>query len=163
MRWNKRSSQISDPNRQTGSKTIQLKLSRLLPASREEVFDMWLNPESLRRWMRPGNAEAIHVELHPFVGGTFRIDTRTEDGRVFVHTGQYLEIRRPDKLRFTWNSSVLGELSSQVTIEFYMQGENCLMVLLHDLPPDDAIFEDHRKGWTTVLDLLTEVQRANEP
>ncbi len=122
---------------------------------------MWLNPESLRRWMRPGDAEAIYVELHPVVGGTFRIDTRAEDGHVFVHTGQYLEIHRPDKLVLTWNSSVLGDRSSRVTIELYEQGENCLMVLLHDLPPDNAIFEDHRKGWTNVLDLF--VQQQDDP
>jgi uncharacterized protein YndB with AHSA1/START domain len=135
----------------------------LLPASSEEVFDMWLDPESLKRWMRPGNAEAIYVELHPVVGGTFRIDTRTEDGRVFVHTGQYLEIRRPDKLMFTWNSTVLGDRSSQVTVEFYEQAGNCLMVLLHDLPPDETIFEDHRQGWTTVLNLLAQQHKAHEP
>lgn len=123
---------------------------------------MWLDAEGLKRWMRPGNAEAIYVELHPVVGGTFRIDTQIEDGRVFVHTGQYLEIQRPDKLVFTWNSSVLGERSSQVTIEFYQQGENCLMVLLHDLPPDDALIESHRQGWGTVLDLFTRQQKVNQ-
>lgn len=117
---------------------------------------MWLDPESMRRWMRPGDADAIYVELHPIVGGTFRIDTRTRDGRVVVHTGQYLEIQPPEKLRFTWNSSVLGEESSQVTLEFHPQGENCLMVLMHDLPPDDALFADHQNGWTTVLDLFVQ-------
>ncbi len=113
--------------------------------------------------MRPGNAEAIYVDLHPAVGGTFRIDTQTEDGRVVVHTGRYLEMQRPDRLKFTWNSSVLGDRSSQVTVEFYEQAGKCLMVLLHDLPPDDVIFEDHRKGWTTVLDLLVQHQAANKP
>jgi len=111
--------------------------------------------------MRPGDSEAIHVELHPVVGGTFRIDTQTKDGRVVVHTGQYLEIQRPDRLMFTWNSSVLGDHSSYVTVEFHAQGENCLMVLFHELPPDDVIFEDHRQGWTTVLDLLA-ASTANE-
>jgi len=122
---------------------------------------MWLNPDSLRRWLRPGNAEVIHAELQPFVGGTFRIDTKTEDGRIFVHTGAYLVIERPDKLVFTWDSTVLGDHSSQVTVEFYEQGENCLMVLMHELPPDNALFEDHRKGWAIVLDLLAEDQKTN--
>jgi len=133
-----------------------------MPASREEVFDMWLDPKSLTRWMRPGDADVIFVELDPVVGGTFRIDTQTQDGRVVIHSGRYLEINRPEKLMFTWNSSVLGERSSQVTVEFYRQGESCLMVLMHDLPPDDAIFEDHRNGWTGILDLFVREQRASE-
>jgi uncharacterized protein YndB with AHSA1/START domain len=127
-----------------------------LPAACDEVFDMWLNPESLTLWMRPGNAPVIYVETNPIVGGTFRFDTQTEDGSIFTHSGEYLEVNRPHKLRFTWNSSVLGENTSQVTVEFYEQAGNCLMVILHDLPPDEAIFADHTKGWAGVMDLLAQ-------
>jgi uncharacterized protein YndB with AHSA1/START domain len=132
----------------------------LLPASREEVFDMWLSPESLRRWMRPGDTEVAYAAVNPVVGGTFRIDMRDQDGHIFTHAGQYLEIQRPDKLSFTWNSTVLGAHSSQVTVEFYEQEGMCLMVLSHELPPDDALIEDHRKGWTTILNLLAEQQKG---
>ena len=111
--------------------------------------------------MRPGDTELAYVEVHPVVGGTFRFDMQADDGRVFVHTGQYLEIQRPRKLMFTWNSTVLGDHSSQVTVEFYEQAENCLMVLLHELPPDDALVESHRQGWTTILDLFVQYQQAN--
>ncbi len=123
---------------------------------------MWLDPDSFRRWMRPSDADLVYVELHPVVGGHFRFDLREKDGRVFVHTGQYLEIQRPEKLRFTWNSTALGDRLSQVTVEFYQQADHCLIVLLHDLPDDDATFKDHRRGWTLILDRLTDAQRANE-
>ena len=124
---------------------------------------MWLNPDSLRHWMCAMDTKVAYVEVHPVVGGTFRIDMQAEDGRIYVHTGQYLEIRRPDKLAFTWNSTMLGDRSSQVTVEFYEQAENCLLVLLHELPPDDALVESHRQGWTTILDLFAHAlrQQAN--
>lgn len=115
---------------------------------------MWLTPDSLRRWMRPGGAEVVSVDLQPTVGGAFRIDTQDPDGQIFIHMGRYVEIQRPARLVFTWSSSVLGEQLSQVTIEFHRQGEGCLMVLRHDLPPDETLFADHQKGWTAVLDLL---------
>jgi uncharacterized protein YndB with AHSA1/START domain len=117
---------------------------------------MWLNPESMSRWMYSSNCVAAHVELNPVVGGTFRIDMQEEDGRIFAHTGQYLAIERPHKLVFTWNSTVLGDQSSLVTVEFREQGENCLLVLRHDLPPDEKLFEEHRQGWTDILDLLAQ-------
>ena len=123
---------------------------------------MWLDPASLRRWMCPGDSVVAHVELQPVVGGSFRIDTRVKDGRVFVHTGQYLEIQRPERLVFTWNSTVLGDRSSQVTVEFYEQAENCLMVLIHELPADDELYEDHRKGWATILDLFMQHLKSSE-
>ncbi len=111
--------------------------------------------------MCPGDSTLVHVELTPVVGGTFRFDMQTKDGRILVHTGEDLQIQRPEKLVFTWNSTVLGSHSSQVTVEFYAQAENCLLVLLHELPPDETLFEDHRQGWTTILDLLAQVRDAS--
>jgi uncharacterized protein YndB with AHSA1/START domain len=140
-------------------KNVQLKLTRLLPATREEVFDMWLDPASLTHWMRPGGADVIFIEVHPVVGGTFRFDVQTQDGSIFSHTGEYLEILRPQKLRFSWQSTVLGERVSQVTVEFFQQAENCLMVLIHELPPDEAMVEDHRLGWNAIIDLLVQTHR----
>ena len=117
---------------------------------------MWLDPEGMRRWMYSSNCVAAHVELIPVVGGTFRIDMQEENGRIFAHWGQYLVIERPHKLVFTWNSTVLGDHSSLVTVEFHKQDENCLMVLHHDLPSDEKLFEEHREGWTDIMDLLAQ-------
>jgi len=142
------------------SRAIQLRLSKSLPASAEEVFDMWLDPESVVRWMRPSEAEIVYVELHPVVGGNFRFDMRESDGHIVSHSGQYLEIDRPKKLRFTWNSTVLGDRSSTVTVEFFEQADQCLVVLLHELPEDDAIFHDQERGWTLILERLLHAQSA---
>ena len=124
---------------------------------------MWLDADSLRHWMCTADNEVAHTELNPVVGGSFRFDMLANDGHLHVHTGQYLEIQRPEKLKFTWKSTVLGEYVSQVTVEFYQQAENCLMVLVHDLPPDEAVFEDHRQGWNEILDLLEREQQAKNP
>jgi hypothetical protein len=35
-------------------------------------------------------------------------------------------------------------------------------VLVHELPPDDEIYEDHRRGWATILDLFVQHQKTNE-
>jgi len=134
----------------------------MLPASPEEVFDMWLDSDSFRRWMRPSDADVVYVELHPIVGGTFRFDLREKDGSIVVHSGHYLEIQRPHKLSFTWNSTVLGDRSSLVTVEFHKQADSCLMVLIHDLPPDNVIFDDHRRGWSLILDRFAEAYSARK-
>ena len=53
---------------------------------------MWLNPESMRRWLCPGDTHVAYIELNPVVGGSFRIDMRAADGQVLIHTGNYLAI-----------------------------------------------------------------------
>lgn len=110
--------------------------------------------------MRPDDSVVVHIELNPVVGGAFRIDTRAKDGRIHAHSGHYVEIQRPHKLSFTWNSTVLGDHSSQVTVEFHQEAENCLMVLTHELPPDEEILRAHEAGWTGILDLLVQQQNS---
>ena len=115
---------------------------------------MWLDPESLRHWLCPGNTHVAYIELNPIVGGSFQIDMRTEDDQVYVHSGKYLEIQRPEKLVFTWNSPAVGERASRVTVEFHEKAEHCRLVLRHELLPDERAVENHRAGWTDILDRL---------
>ena len=49
------------------------------------------------------------------VGGEFQIDMHG-DGAVFVHTGKYLEIDRPNKLVVTWHSDGTGQQETVVTL-----------------------------------------------
>jgi uncharacterized protein YndB with AHSA1/START domain len=160
MRWNKRSSQKKRSPRQPRSKTIQLKLSKLLPASCEDAFDLWLDEAQLHLWMRPSDAEFVDVEWHPTVGNTFRLELRESDGRLFTHSGRFVEIQRPRILRMTWNSTVLGDHPSQVSVEFTQKAGNCVVVLIHDLPDDEAILSDHQSGWLVILQRFVETLDA---
>jgi len=40
---------------------------RLLPVSREEVFDAWLDPVSLAQWMCPGGVTTATVDVESAV------------------------------------------------------------------------------------------------
>ena len=118
---------------------------------------MWLNPESLRRWMCPCDTSVSHVEVQPVVGGAFRIDMRSADGTVAVHTGRYLEIQRPSRLVFTWRSPAV-EQGSQVTVTFADHPDGCLLELRHELLPNQESVDDHRAGWSDILEHLRQRQ-----
>ena len=89
---------MTDPSRPV------VRVVRRLPASREEVFDAWLDAESLQEWMCPGATRKTVAEVDARVGGRFRIVMTGEHGDT-EHTGEYREIRRPDRLVFTWIST----------------------------------------------------------
>ena len=48
---------------------------REIAAPAEELFDAWLDANSLATWFRPGGTREARVEMDPRVGGTFRIVT----------------------------------------------------------------------------------------
>jgi uncharacterized protein YndB with AHSA1/START domain len=104
----------------------------------EVVFDAWLSPELVRRWMGAALDESmpgtrmVEVAIDARVGGTFTFtDTRDEDES--GPTGTYLEIDRPRRLAFTWLPED-GE-HSVVTIDIEPTETGCRLTLVHEMEP----------------------------
>jgi Activator of Hsp90 ATPase homolog 1-like protein len=55
-----------------------LKITRLLNATRQEVFAAWTDPASVKQWLCPEAVAVARVELDVRVGGAFRIDMQDQ-------------------------------------------------------------------------------------
>jgi uncharacterized protein YndB with AHSA1/START domain len=89
-------------------------------------------------------------------GGSFTIVMHVGEDKI-PHTGKYLEINRPDKLVFTWESpfSVDG---STVTLNFSATDKNKTDIeLTHVRFIDEGTRSDHEGGWGNILDVLDDV------
>ena len=126
-----------------------LRVVRRLPASPEEVFDAWLDADSLREWMCPGTIQVSVVEVDPRVGGRFRIVMGSTE-----HTGEYRELRRPDRLAFTWISEHTLDRETLVTVELRAIGRETELTLTHEQLPDDEARLKHERGWTGIVEKL---------
>ncbi len=69
--------------------------------------------------------------------------------RGFVHFGEYVEVRRPEKLVFTWNSHLAKE--TLVTIDFHDRGDSTELVLTHELLESADVRQKHKEGWESLL------------
>jgi uncharacterized protein YndB with AHSA1/START domain len=85
----------------TATAQQRVQVSRSIDASPETVFDAWLEPAIMRRWMfhRPTN-EISKIDSERVVGGAFSIVERDGDQEI-DHFGRYLEFQRPNKLVFS--------------------------------------------------------------
>jgi uncharacterized protein YndB with AHSA1/START domain len=129
-----------------------LVVRRLIAALREEVFAAWLDPASLRQWMRPGDFTEASVEVDARVGGKFRIVMmRGREGE--EHWGEYLVIEPPSRLSFTWTSAHTDRRATVVTIEFLERGDSTELILTHRGLPAAQI-DSHRNGWTAIVTKL---------
>lgn len=138
----------------TPAPAAELVVRRVIGAPRERVFAAWLDPVSLARWMCPGPVTSVDVALDPRVGGRFRIVMHKPDGAV-EHTGEYLAIEPPARLRFTWISVNTDGRPSEVAIEFLDRGAATELVLTHRGLPQRQV-EGHRQGWTDIVRKLEE-------
>jgi uncharacterized protein YndB with AHSA1/START domain len=133
---------------------------RVMPARPERVFDEWLDPEALADWMCPRPAFATAISVDPRVGGALRIDI-DDLGILITVTGHYLELRRPDRLRFTWHCTTWPPeyAESIVTVTFEPHGDaETLMTISHDRL-DGSLVDQHRRGWLAIADQLESVLR----
>jgi uncharacterized protein YndB with AHSA1/START domain len=131
-----------------------LRIVRVLSASAEEVFDAWIDPESLAVWMCPGSVQRSVVEVDPRVGGRFRIVMQGPDCDL-EHTGEYLVLDRPHRLVFTWISGATEGRSTTVSVELLPRGPGRTeLTLTHEGLRDEATAAKHRSGWGDILDKL---------
>jgi uncharacterized protein YndB with AHSA1/START domain len=92
--------------------THSIVLTRILAASREQVFDAWTRPEHVRCWWDPaGHPLAVcEIDLRP--GGAFRFVNRDSlDACEFA--GVYREIAPPDLLIF----EAMGAIGHVILLE----------------------------------------------
>jgi uncharacterized protein YndB with AHSA1/START domain len=128
---------------------------REIAAPAQELFDAWLDPESLVVWMRPGDTLRSTVKTDPRVGGSFEIIMHTPSGAI-PHTGIYKEIERPHRLVFTWNSPYAENNDSLVTVEFRPARGATEIVLTHEKLPSAVAAGQHTQGWSAILVLIAE-------
>lgn len=136
---------------------LKLTVSKTVNAPIEKVFDAWLDPKTLSKIMlpMPGMPDS-DVENDPREGGNFSIIMHGDDSD-YPHNGVYLEIERPNKLVFTWQSDHSVD-DSKVTITFSKIDEHKTTVSLTHIKFIDAqARDDHKGGWTNILNKLEEM------
>lgn len=139
---------------------VEVRVTRHFNASPERVFDAWLDPIMLGRWMfgpEVRDEEVLRLALDARVGERFSFVVR-RDGETIDHVGEYLEIARPRRLAFTWGIAGVSVDESRVVIDIEPTGAGCDFTLTHELDADWADYADRTQaGWTHMLDALAKV------
>ena len=140
-------------------------VKKVISASQEDVFDAWTKPEIMNKWYvgGPGRAECVSdlkvggkYTNNMLIGGESTCDAEgkpTADVNIksYLHSGEYLEIKRPEKLVFTWNSPSVQ--NTRVTIDIQKVSNGTEVTITHELLPESQI-QGHTGGWTFALDNL---------
>ena len=150
----------------------KLEVRRTIAAPRERVFEAFARQEQMDRWMCRDAATHVikYLQFDFRVGGGFALDIRTPDGHIYLHRSTYVEIKRPEKIAFTWDLEHTDEAGHKVmhhpqqtivTVELLARGDSTEVVLSHDLGATPAKERgDYQRGWTGCLEKLAEAVNA---
>jgi uncharacterized protein YndB with AHSA1/START domain len=155
---------------------LKVTLTQHVNASPQRVFEAWLDPQLLCKWIGP-RAWVEWCEtavLEPRVGGRYQLrsHTRPRPGHDPCSgvSGVYRQIDRHTRLSFTWLRD--GEdVETLVTVLFEPDGAGTLLTLTHEGFASDYVRKQHLAGWagslTQLADLLelrlTLTQQVNAP
>lgn len=138
---------------------LTLSVSRIIKASPKSVYDAWLDPATITRFMAGGADQTVtEARTEPRTGGTFRI-VMTAD-KAIAHTGTYKELVPHELIRFTWESPY-SPADSEVTIRLSPVAEGTEVTLTQVKFLSDGARDGHQAGWSRILDRLeTALQSA---
>jgi uncharacterized protein YndB with AHSA1/START domain len=136
---------------------VKAVVTKRFAAGAERVFDAWLDPAWIGRWMFGPDVRderIVRLGLEPRVGGKFSFVVN-RGGTEIDHVGEYLEIERPRLLVFTWATRDSLPETSRVIIELTPLEGACELKLTHVMGPDWTEFVDRAAGsWRKMLDVL---------
>ena len=141
-------------NQPSPDQATSLQVRRLFAAPRERVFRAWIEREALQKWMSAGGIQVRVSNLEVQVGGSYYLEAIDTDGTRTVITGKYLEISAPEKLVFTWASTITDNKETLVTIAFIEHGTSMEVILTHDRLVDGTMLMSHQQGWAAMLERL---------
>ena len=134
---------------------LSLTTHRTIAAPQEAVFNAWLDPEMLRKFMRPGPGMTTpKAQTDPVKGGRFELVMKAGDDEI-PHAGTYKEIDPHSRIVFTWESPFSAD-DSTVTLDFEPDGDGTKVTLTHVRFVSEESRDNHMGGWTGILAALEE-------
>lgn len=116
---------------ESGAADRHLRVSRLIDAPRERVFDAWTDPTQLLHWWGSNGFKTTHVSLDAREGGMWSFTMQGPDGTVYPNKVVYTEVVAPERLVYAHNSDDLpkNSLHFRSTASFAEYGDKTLLTL----------------------------------
>ena len=133
---------------------IRLTLNRIINAPLDEVYAAWTNPEILKKWFAPGDAEVKVAVANVIVGGTLLVEIRASDGTIWRILGVYREVEPLRRLVHTWAWEG-SSTESLVAVDFEPTAPGkTLLTLTHSRFEQTETRDEHERGWSGCLSKL---------
>jgi uncharacterized protein YndB with AHSA1/START domain len=139
-----------------------LRIERLLPGTRERVWEYLTQSDLRRQWMAAGDMEEEEGSSFELV---WRNDELTDPpgerpagfGDEHRMQSRIVECDPPRKLTITWSGS------GNVSFELAQRGDDVLLTVIHRRLPDRSSLLMHAAGWHIHLDILVARMTGEQP
>ena len=131
---------------------LTLNVTRLIKASPERIFNAWLDPAMMTRFMVPRpDMHVSAVTSDAKVGGRFHV--MMVGDKEYPHEGTYQEITPFSRLVFTWEAPWSAP-GTTVTLSLTATEDGTQVDLTQIRFMSEESRDNHTEGWTGMLENL---------
>jgi uncharacterized protein YndB with AHSA1/START domain len=143
----------------TPASELVVRLRRVLPASRERVYDALTNPVKLARWWGPNGFTCPSIEFEPRVGDGYRIAMQPPEGELFHLTGEFREVSPPERLAYTfvWEPPAPDDQETLAQLSLKNERGATELTLTHGSFMTEERRKLHEDGWSESVDRLRHI------
>lgn len=120
--------------------TTSLTMTFQFAVQPEKVFDAWINPEMMRKWLFTLEGTNKVARNEPEVGGTWEIVDHRQ-GTDYRAIGEYKQIDSPHKLVFTFKMPQFSDSVDTISVELKENEDGCEMTFSQE------IMVPHEEKW----------------
>ena len=157
---------MTDPEHVTGHRErFVLQQARVFDAPAERIFGLLTEPTALAKWWGPHGFSTPEVQIDLRVGGSYRFTMQPPEGEAFHLSGEFLEIRAPYALSFTfrWDEPVPDDRETVVELSLDSLGERTKVTMTQAEFATNERLELHRGGWADSFEKLDALLQVEEP
>jgi uncharacterized protein YndB with AHSA1/START domain len=138
----------------------RLSLERVIPATPEELFELWVDPAQLVKWWAPDGYQCRIDALDVQPGGRWRTSLIKDGSKAVSINGVYRTIEPPRRLAFSWAWEGVDGLSgheTEVCVSFIAVPGGTRLMLTHHTFADKPARDRHLLGWVSGLDRIVRI------
>jgi uncharacterized protein YndB with AHSA1/START domain len=136
-------------------------IETIIHHSVEKVWEAWTEPGVIMKWFGSDpNGEVLRAQLDVRPGGSFEVTFKDSDQTEHTCYGIYNEVKKMDKLTFTWQWKSEPGVESFIIVLLAEQGKSTKMQFEH-MNFGSGSKHNYIKGWESTFLKLEQLLSGN--
>ena len=143
----------------TAEEGLSLRMTRVLPAPRDRVWQAMTEPDQIAEWWGPKGFTTPSVEFGRRAGDGYRIAMQPPEGDLFQLNGELREVDPPARLSYTfrWDPPDPDDRETLVALSLEDHGDETAVHLLQGEFATEKRRALHEDGWGDCFERLAEL------
>lgn len=140
----------------------EILVSRIINASREKVFDAWVDPDKVVKWWGPRGFTNTNIEMNVTPGGKWRYTMHGLDGTDFPNVIVYTEVKPPELLVYEHKGEGdFADIAFKVRVTFETEGGKT-RVTMRSIFKDPAVLKKVAEEYGAIEGAKQNLERLSE-